>query len=149
MITSMPCVGGLRRQRANDVVRLVAGRLETRDAERLEQLAHARELRAQVVRHREALGLVRLVGLVAEGGLGAVPRRDDVSGLQVVERGEQAVRVPEDGRHRLARLAHGQHVPQREVRAIDDPVAIEDHEQRLALGGGAASGALRAVTRAV
>ena len=48
MCVSMSCGGGLHRQRADDVVRLVALGAEDRDVERLHHLQAAPDLAAQV-----------------------------------------------------------------------------------------------------
>ena len=121
----------LRRQRAEDVVGLESRGLDDGDAERSEQLADPLDLRLEVVRHRLTGRLVVGVGLVPEGRAGAVPGRDDVRRVQLVEHVEQRVRIAVDRPHGLAgapqRAREG--VAQGEVRAVDDAVRIEDDEQ--------------------
>jgi hypothetical protein len=76
-------VSRLNRERAHDVVRLVAGQFEDGDAKRLDDLARAlhlaRELLALLVGHWDPRGLVRIGDLVAEGRAGAVEGDDDMS----------------------------------------------------------------------
>ena len=121
----------LRGERAEDVVGLVARRLDQGNPERAQHIAHPLDLRLQVVGRRRAGRLVVRVGLVAEGGRRGVPGGDDVRRPQLVEDVEQRVRVAVDGPDRLAGAPHGarEAVAQRVVRAIDDAVRIEDDEQ--------------------
>jgi len=88
----------------------------------LEEGLPSDDLRAEVVRHRKARRFVGLVCLMAERAVGAVPGRHDVPRMQFVDHVEQAVRIPEHRRDGLPGAPHREHVAQREVRAIDDPV---------------------------
>ena len=78
MATSNPVRARLYRQRADDVVGLVALVGEDRNAERFTRLAHERDLLGEVGRHRRAVGLVVGRELVAERRAGQIERRGDV-----------------------------------------------------------------------
>ena len=70
---------------ANDVVGLVAVHLDHRDTHRLEDLAHPRELRTQIVRHRRAIGLVLRVFLVPDRLAAGIEDHSDVVGFFLVQ----------------------------------------------------------------
>ena len=121
-------------QRAQHVVRLVSHLLDEGDTERFEEVADAAELRDEVVRHGIAMSLVPLVANLAEGRLGGVPCRDHMRRRELAEDGEQAVRVPVHRRDRLLCPRRRQHIAERVVRAEDDAVRVQDHEQRSVRG---------------
>ncbi len=87
-------VARLGRERGDDVVGLVAGRLDDRDAERLDDLAHEPHLLAEDVRRGAAVRLVLGHGLVPEGRLGTVERDADAFGLMVANEVQQHRREP-------------------------------------------------------
>ena len=112
--------------RPDDVVRLVAGHLVDRDAERLDHLADLGELVAQVVGHARPGRLVLGVLLVAEGLAGQVERDRDVVGLEVGQAAQDDAREAEDAVHEVA-LGRRQG-REGEVSAVDEPVAVEQHQ---------------------
>ena len=117
---------GLDGERADDVVRLVAGQLVDRDAQRLDHLADLRELVAQVVRHALAGGLVLGVLLVPEGRALEVEGDRDVVRLDVRDPAQHDAAEAEDGVDELAlRRRQGR---EGEVAAVDEPVAVEQHQ---------------------
>ena len=120
----------LARDRPDDVVGLVAGHLVDRDPEGLHDLAHLRELVAQVVRHLHAGCLVVRVLLVPERRPREVEGDREVVGLEILDAAQDDAREPEDAIHQLAlRRGEGR---KREVAAVDEPVAVEQHQ---AFGG--------------
>ena len=120
----------LLRDRADDVVGLVAGHLVDRDAEGLDDLADLRELVAQVVRHLRAGRLVLGVLLVPERRAGEVERDREVVRLQVLEPAQDDAREAEHAVDELAPRRRQRR--KREVAAVDEPVAVEQHQ---AFGG--------------
>ncbi len=128
--------------RADDIVRFVAGHLVDRDPKRGHDLSNLRELRAQVVRHRRPSGLVSRELLVAERRTRQVEAGGDVLGLHVLDPAQQDAAETEDGVDELA-LA-GREGRQRVVAAVDEAVAVEQHQARhcgLGLGVGAGAAA--------
>ena len=124
----------LLRDRPDDVVCLVAGHLVDREAERLHDLADLRELVSEVVRHLRPGGLVVGVLLVAERRTGQVERDGYVIGLEVLDPAQDDAREPEGAVDEVAlRRREGR---EREVSAVDEPVAVEQHQ---AFGGHGAS----------
>ena len=117
----------LPRERADEIVRLVAGHLVDGDAEGRQGLADDGELLAEVVRRWTARGLVALVAVGAEGAA-HVEAAHDVVGLHVGEAAQDD--GPEaEGRVDELALARGQRrLEQGEVRPIDEAVGIEEHE---------------------
>ena len=128
---------GLDGQRADDVVGLVPGQLVDRDPERLDDLADLRELVAQVVRHPLPGRLVLGEPLVAEGGPGQVEGHRDVVRPDVLEAAQDDAAEAEDGVHQLA--LRGREGREGEVSAVDEPVAVEQHQafHRWSSAGGA------------
>ena len=124
----------LLRDRADDVVGLVALHLVDRDPEGLDDLADLRELVAQVVGHPHPGRLVLGVLLVTEGRARQVERDREVVRLEVLDAAQDDAREPEDAVDELA-LRRGQR-RQREVSAVDEPVAVEQHQ---AFGGRASA----------
>ena len=121
-----PVALGLDGQRADDVVGLVAGQLVDRDPERLDDLADLRELVAQVVRHPLPGRLVVGELLVAEGRPGQVEGDRDVVRPDVLEAAQDDAAEAEDRVDELAlRRRQGR---EREVSAVDEPVAVEQHQ---------------------
>ena len=117
---------GVDRDRADDVVRLVARQLVDGDAQRLDHLADLRELVAQVVRHALAGRLVLGVLLVAEGRTLEVEGDRDVVRADVRDAAQDDAAEAEDGVDELA--LRGRQGRQREISAIDEPVAVEQHQ---------------------
>ena len=116
----------LARDRPDDVVRLVAGHLVDRDPKRLHDLPHLRKLVAQVVRHLHAGRLVVGVLLVTEGRPGEVERDREVVGLEVLDAAQDDAREPE---HAVDELAFRRRQRRkREVAAVDQPVAVQQHQ---------------------
>ncbi len=128
------------RDRADHVVRLEAGHLVDRDPKGRDNLANLRELRAQVVRHRRASGLVGGELLVAEGGAGEIEACGHVLRPEVLDPSKQDAAEAEDGVYQLA-LARRQR-RQSVVAAVDEAVAVEQHQsghaalERTSAGGG-------------
>ena len=116
--------------RADHVVGLVALHLVDRDPQRLDDLADLRELVAEVVRHLLAGGLVGGELLVPEGRPGQVERDGEVVGLQVGDAPQDDAGEAEDAVDELA--AGGRERRKGEVAAVDEPVAVEQHQ---AFGG--------------
>ncbi len=131
---------GVHGDRADDVVRLVAGQLVDGDAQRLDDLADLGELVAQVVRHPLAGRLVLGVLLVAERRALEVEGDRDVVRLDVRDAAQDDAAEAEDRVDELAlRRREGR---EREVSAVDEPVAVEQHQafHRQASGADAISG---------
>ena len=120
--------GSTAGDRAEHVVRLVARRLEDRDAVGLDQPADVRNLRAQVVRHRRAVRLVLGVALLAHRGAGDVERDAHQVRLLLAEQLVEHLREAEGGVGRLALAARERR--QREKRSEDRRVTV-DQEQAL------------------
>ena len=121
---------GVDRDRADDVVGLVARQLVDGDAQRLHHLANLGELVAQVVGHALAGRLVLGVLLVAEGRTLEVEGDRDVVRADVCDAPQDDAAEAEDRVDELAlRRRQGR---QREISAVDEPVAIEQHQ---AFGG--------------
>ena len=119
---------GLAGERGDDVVRLEPLALVDGDAQRMHHVADLRDLLAHVVRHPGPGGLVLRVPLVAEGGLAEIEGHRDVIRLHVGDGTQDDVGEPEHGRDQLA-LGRGQRlVDEREVAAVDEPVAVEQQE---------------------
>ena len=123
---------GLRRERRDHVVRLPALELEVPVPEGLDDRTEVRELLAEEVRHRAAVGLVLGVDLLAVDG-SRVPRDRDAARLVVGEELEEHVREAEE---RVRRLAVGrlQLLGQREEGAVREVVAVDEEELRIARG---------------
>ena len=136
-VAGMAAIGG------DDIVRLVAGQLQARHAERRRRLAHQGELRRQVRRSRRAVRLVVLVEIVAERLFGMVEHHGEMGravgvGLHLHQQLPQHVAEALHGADRQAvRLARqrGQGV----VGAEDEAGAVHQIEPgvRPILGGGA------------
>ena len=122
--------GGLRlaRERRDHVVGLEALPLVDRDAQGLDHLADLRDLLPHVVGHPRPGGLVLRVALVAEGRLAQVEGDRDVVGVHVRDRPQHDVREAEHGRDQLALRGRQGLVDEREVAAVDEPVAVEQQE---------------------
>ena len=116
--------------RPDDVVRLVAGHLVYGDAQRLHDLANLGELVAQVVGHLHAGRLVVGVLLVPEGRPRQVERDREVIGLEILDAAQDDAGEPEDAVHQLT-LGRREGW-QGEVAAVDQPVAVQQHQ---AFGG--------------
>ncbi len=121
-----PVALGLDGERPDDVVRLVARELVDGDPQSLDDLADLGELVAQVVGHPLAGRLVVREPLVTEGRAGQVERHRDVGRIDVLEPAEDDAAEPEDRVDELAlRRRQGW---EREVSAVDEPVAVEQHQ---------------------
>ena len=111
---------------ADHVVRLEAGQLVDRQAERLDHLADLRELVAEVVRHALAGRLVLGVLLVAERRALEVEGDRDVVRADVLDAAEHDAAEAE---HRVDELAlRRRQGREGEVSAVDEPVAVEQHQ---------------------
>ncbi len=97
-----PVLGGLLRERANDIVRLVAVQAQDRDLHRLENLPDAVHLARQVVRHRRPIGLVLRKNIDPESRRLAVHGHGDHVGLLLLDQPDQGRREDE---RRLGRRA--------------------------------------------
>ena len=117
---------GVDGDRPDDVVGLVPGQLVDGDAQRLDHLADLRELVAQVVGHPLAGRLVLGVLLVAEGRALEVEGDRDVVRLDVRDAPQDDAAEAEDRVDELA--LRGRQGREREVSAVDEPVAVEQHE---------------------
>ena len=120
-------VARLRRERGDDVVRLEARRLDDRDAQRLDDLAHETHLLAEDVGRRVPVGLVVGDRFVAERRLGPVERNADAVGLVVADEVQQHRREPE---HRVGHLpgSEGDVGRQREERSVRERVPVDQHQ---------------------
>ena len=124
---------GLRGQRGDEIVGLVARRRQPPDAERVEHLEDQAELAAEVLGRLAAVGLVLDVLLVPERRLAPVERHRDVRRLLVAQhvdqhRGEPVDRVgrlPGGGREVLDR--------QREECPVGQRMTVEQQQSVLAL----------------
>ena len=116
----------LARDRPDDVVGLEAGHLVDRDPEGLHDLPNLRKLVAQVVRHLHAGRLVVGVLLVAEGRPGQVERDREVIGLEVLDAAQHDAGEPEYAVDELTFRCRQR--GKCKVAAIDQPVAVEQHQ---------------------
>jgi hypothetical protein len=80
-----PGRGGLRRQRADHVVRFIALRGEDGHAHGFARLVHQRDLLREIAGHRRAVGLVVGDDVVAEGRAGEIEGGGDVLRLMIVD----------------------------------------------------------------
>ena len=96
--------------------------------QRRHDLADLRELVAQLVRHPLAGRLVLLEALVAERRLAEVEGDRDGVRLHVLDRPQDDVREPEDGVDQLALRRRERRLDEGEVAAVDEPVAVEQHQ---------------------
>jgi hypothetical protein len=117
---------GLGRKGGDDVVRLPALELEVAVAEGLDDRAEVRELLAQQVRHRLALGLVVLRDRGAVNGV-RVPGDGDALRLVVREQLEEHVREAEQ-RVRGEAVARRQLLGEREEGAVREVVAVDEEQ---------------------
>ena len=117
----------LPRERADEVVRFVAGHLVDGDAEGGQRLADDGELVAQVVRRGPARGLVALVAVGTEGAA-HVEAAQDMVGLHVGEAAQDDGPEAEGSVDELAFAGGQRRLEQREVGPIDEAVSVEEHE---------------------
>ena len=121
-------------QGAQDIVGLVPLDATDGDVEGLDELLAAGDLLVEVLRGRRPVGLVGLVLLMAKGGARRVQGDGHVGGLQLLQHAQQRVGEAVDGAHGLPRPPHGQGlVAQGVVGAVNDAVAVQDHQQGLPL----------------
>ena len=127
-----PRLVGERRERRDHVVRFPPLELEVLVAERLDDRPEVRELLAQEIRHRPAVGLVVGVDLLAVDGP-RVPCDRHAARPVVGEQLEEHVRESEE---RVRRLSVGrlQLLGEREERAIREVVAVDEEELGVARG---------------
>jgi hypothetical protein len=124
--------GGLLRERADHVVGLVALELSDRHAHHRGDLAHDRELGAQIVRHRRAAGLVLGVGVEPELGLADVEAHDRVVRLHVLHAAQHDL---EEAEHRVDQRSVGHRERRQcEVAAVHEARPVDEHEERSAVG---------------
>ena len=128
---------GVDDDRADHVVRLVARQLVDGDAQRLDHLADLGELVAQVVGHALAGRLVLGVLLVAEGRALEVEGDRDVVRLEVLDAAQDDAAEAEDGVDELALRRRQRR--EREISAVDQPVAIEQHQAFVGHGSSVAA----------
>ena len=114
----------LPRKRPDDVIRFVPRQRVHGDAERLEDLLAALELRAELVRHRPARGLIRGVALMPERRDGEIERSGDVLRGRLLQWLQQDRRETKRGIRELAlrrgERGHG------EERPVDQAVRIDE-----------------------
>ena len=131
MTASSPSVGGAERERADDVVGLVAGDLDQRDAKAVEQGAHALdgaiEIRLQFVVEFFAGGLVFGV-LGSAKGIAGIVDPDEVVGPVLLPQAQQEVGDAPDGRGVFASCGAQRTRDQRKERPIDQGVAVDQEE---------------------
>ncbi len=132
-------LAGQAGQRADHVVGLDAGHVQHLPAEQAHHLVDGRDLRAQVVRHRRAVGLVLGVQVVAEGLAGRVEHAGGVVGAHVLAQLLHHVDHPADGAGGRARgiAGHRAQVGHGVVGAVQVAGAV--HQQQ-GLGGGGVGG---------
>src|SRR5690606_26561176 len=118
----------LWRDRADDVVRLVAFHLQDRDVERLHQLADAIDLDAQLVRHLVARALVLVEELVAPGE--TLVEADGQIFRIFIEDVQQGAREAEAGVGRLAAACGEALDRQGEKLAVGQGMAVDEDEGR-------------------
>ena len=111
---------------AQNVVRLIARQLQVGDPHRIQQFLQDRHLNRQFLRHGLALGFVEVIAPVPESRLSPVKGDTDRLRLliliEMLENGEEAV----DGIGR--RPVRGIQLPNPEERAVDNAVAVDEHE---------------------
>ena len=118
---------GLLGRRGDDVVGLPPGQLARRHAERQEDLADEAHLLAQRVRRGLPVGLVGLVGGVAERRLGTVERDEHLVGTLLLEHVDEHRREAEHGVRQLP--ARRRHVlGQGEERPVRQRVPVDEEE---------------------
>lgn len=110
------------RERADDVVRFVAGMRDDRDAKRLEQLARELGLPDEIIRRRRALRLVVAKRLVAKGASALLGDEDDVGAL-LLQQAQEHIREAVHGVG--GRAVGGAKGRQREEGAIEQAVAVD------------------------
>ena len=119
---------GLRRQRADHVVGLVALRGDDRHTERLAGLVHPRDLLGEIRRHRRAIGLVVGDQIVAERAPGQVERRADELRLMILNQLAQHVHEDVDGVRGLAARAAQAAAAHRVIRAVHLRTAVDQED---------------------
>jgi hypothetical protein len=129
-----PLGGRLLRERADDVIGLIALQLADGHAEHLADLAHDRELGAEVVRHARATGLVVREGVEAELRLAEVEADDRVVRLHVLHAPQHDLEKAEDGVDQQA-VGHRER-RQCKVAAVHEARPVDEHEERSAVGHG-------------
>ena len=115
-------------QGGQDVVGLVAGGLDDRDAHGLHQLAHEAHLLAQYVGCRRTGRLIALHQLVAEGRLGPVEGHGQIVGLVVLDQVHKHRGETVNGVGHLPR-SRGQVRGQGEKGPVGQGIAVEEHQQ--------------------
>ncbi len=124
--------GGLLRERADDVIGLVARELADRDVHHRRDLADDRELRAQVVRHARPAALVVGIRVEPKLRLADVERHDRVVRLHVLHAAQDDLEEAEDGVHE--RAVGERQRRQREVAAVHQARPVDEHEERSSVG---------------
>ena len=131
----------------DDVIGLVASQLIDGDAQGFDHLADLRELVAQVVRHALPRRLVLGVLLVPEGRALEIEGDRDVVRTDV---GDAAQHDAAEAKDRVDELAlRRRQGREREISAVDEPVAVEQHQafHRQASGFTTGSGTVDQCTR--
>ena len=119
---------GLADERRDDVVGLEALHLVDRDAERRDDPPHLGDLLAHLVGHARPRRLVLGEPLVPERRRGQVEGDRHVRRADVLEGPQHDVREPEHGRNELALRGRERLLDEGEVSAVDEPVAVEQHQ---------------------
>ena len=120
--------GRLRREGGDDVVGLVAGRLDVADLQGVEHLVDQRDLAGELGGGGAAPGLVLRILLEPEGLPGQVEGDPDVGRLLVAEHVDEHRREPVDGVGVLAGLGREVLGRQGVERAVCQRVAVEEQE---------------------
>ena len=118
----------LARERADQIVRLVAVHFAHRNAHQRKHVLDRLQLCGEVFRHGLARRLVALVHLLAEGGRLAVERGDDLVRLKLRDQLGKHRKVAVDRPGGTA-LAVGERA-HRVIRAVEQRVGIEQNESR-------------------
>ena len=115
-----PCGDGTQ-----DIVAFPTRHLNHRDVHRLEQVLDKRELHAQVIVHRRALGLVFFHRLDAERGFACIERAyDSVRGRHIDEFQEHGKEAEDGVGRRAIRRIHGR--GHRMVRAMHQRITVDN-----------------------
>ena len=125
---------GLARERADDVVGLVAVEFEHGQVEGADEALDVGDGGAEFLGHFLALGLVGGKFLVARGGRGGVEDDGEMGGRLLGEQFEQRVGEAVDGGGVAARGGADRVGGEGEVGAVDERHAVEEKEGVFAVG---------------
>ena len=124
---------GLGGQGAHDVVGLVPRQFHDADVQGLGQVPDQGDLRAQVLGHLGAVGLVVRIDLVPEGGLGPVEDHGQVGGLVLGHQRQHHARHGHGGAVLEAQVAVVR--PENEREGVDQVKAVLSHSPPRCSGG--------------